>query len=1331
MSYEISSGQVSSGITLYGHDMYVYSGGVANCTTVDGGNLHVSNGGAANETTMHNGCTYVSSGGTANSTTLNYSGWLYVSSGGTANSTTVNGGELCISSGGTANSTTVSRGRLYVSSGGTATAIKENGGYVEVYDGASATFVANSFSGLVLGYSATLHSGTTANSTTVSGYLYVSSGGVANSNTLNVGYLYVSSGGTANETTVNSRGNLYVCSGGTANSITLNDRGSIFISSGGTALNVAWTPCIGHVTIEDGALVTFASSYTGVYYGDNLGLWSSALTMTGKTLYGNLMYVMNNGTANSTTVFISGYLYISSGGTANDTVNGGGFLYVSSGGIANYTNVTVCYYQGLRYNGYMYVCGGGTANSTTVNSYGWMDVYSGGVANSTTVNSGGRLYVSSGGTATAIKENGGYVDAADGANATFVANSFNGLLLSSVSATLHSGTTANYTTVRYYGDLYICSGGAANDTIVGWRGNMYVSSGGTANSTDIKEGWMNVSSGGTANATTVNSGGSLFVSSGGTALNVAWTPCIGQVAIEDGATVTFADVHIGVYLGYYDSLLSSAPTMSGQTLSGHSMYVMNSGAANSTLIYTNGWNDNGHLYVCSGGTANHTDVCRGYMHVYSGATANSTTVDVHGSMYVCAGGTANDTTAIGGYLYVSSGGAANSTTVNGGYLYVSNGGVANSTTVNSYGYLFVSSGGTANSTKVNSGGSLYVSSGGTATIAFTPWQGTISSAAGAEVTYLKRDAKVYYADGSGGAGSGDVVSGLTLSYGVSGLVFSGGTANNTTVNFGGCLYVSSGGKITGRLTIADDAAVSAYSGSIMDFDISHISAGGAALVNDLSRISGVPDFTVTVSATQTFGTYALAGGARSFDRSITVTTDAGMELGVLSVGGSLKYGDSTYTLIDEDGMLLLKFADQLPPDAPTARADVTTRTTGNVTVTATFSSDSAQKQYSLDNKTWQTYTSGVVMSKNGTVYFRGIDAAGNISAVTSYAVTNIIVTSWSNTVVSGLYAEFTPELAAAGLYTVTGNFGTMNGSVTIYDGAKKVASGSIKGGVLTFKKDALLEKKSTYTVKINNTDKKSAGATFSWTLKAKELFTKGDNTDDTKAKAKTLAAGTPANDWIGFGDAVDYYKLGVDAQGGFYDLSISGVRNNVKLTVYAADGRKVKGVTVSAKKPAAALANLCLANGSYAVVEAPKAAKAQNSEYKLQLTQKAVFTGAKNNDWAQAEVLAKGATFTGALTKAAGGDVVDYCDVSKIDSLSFDMTAGKTKVSFFDAQHNAVKTTVKLANGADKTAASLTLAAGNAATDHFNLAAIDNAVKYLKIEAAGKTLNGYTITKIA
>ena len=159
------------------------------------------------------------------------------------------------------------------------------------------------------------------------------------------------------------------------------------------------------------------------------------------------------------------------------------------------------------------------------------------------------------------------------------------------------------------------------------------------------------------------------------------------------------------------------------------------------------------------------------------------------------------------------------------------------------------------------------------------------------------------------------------------------------------------------------------------------------------------------------------------------------------------------------------------------------------------------------------------------------------------------------------------------------------------------------------------------------------------------------------------------------------------------------------------------------------LADLCLTGECYAVVEAPKAAKAQNSDYALKLTQKATFTGRNNNDWNHVEVL--NGDSSGVLTKAAGGDVADYCDISKIDALYFDMTAGKTKVTFFDEQHKKIKVAVTMANDKVKTASSLTLAANHKTTDHFTIAAIDECVKYLKIEAADRKLDGYSITKIA
>ena len=81
--------------------------------------------------------------------------------------------------------------------------------------------------------------------------------------------------------------------------------------------------------------------------------------------------------------------------------------------------------------------------------------------------------------------------------------------------------------------------------------------------------------------------------------------------------------------------------------------------------------------------------------------------------------------------------------------------------------------------------------------------------------------------------------------------------------------------------------------------------------------------------------------------------------------------------------------DKTPPDKPTAAADITTWTNQNVTVTATFSDDTVTKQYSRDGSTWSTYTTGLVFTDNGSVSFRGIDQAGNVSDIETYTVDNI------------------------------------------------------------------------------------------------------------------------------------------------------------------------------------------------------------------------------------------------------------------------------------------------------------------------------------------------------
>ena len=605
---------------------------------------------------------------------------------------------------------------------------------------------------------------------------------------------------------------------------------------------------------------------------------------------------------------------------------------------------------------------------------------------------------------------------------------------------------------NYY--MYISSGGMADNTTVNSNGYLRVSSGGIANSTTVNSGYLYVFSGGTANSTTVNSYGSMGVYSGGTA-NSTTVNSGGVLIVDSGGKANSTIVNNSGRL-----YVSSGGTADSTTVNGGGLYVVSSGGmANS--ISVNG----GHLTVSSGGTAYCITVKGGGLYVSSGGTANTTTVNSHGYMQVC-DGNANSTTVNSGSMHVFSGGTANSTTVNsGGSMYVYRGGTANSITVNWNGYLYVSSGGMANSATVNSGGSMYIYRGGTATILYNPWQGTVVSSAGANVTYLERDAAIYYggrnriiskfehsatdllvtsgnsaivfAGGSvnsttvntsgsmlvsnGGTANSttvnsygylDVYSGgtansttinsgrMTISGGVANSttvnsygsmrVFSGGTANSTTVNSGGRMYVARSGKVTGSLQIASGAVVSAYDEAEINFDLTNRSTTDDALVNNLSLVRGTLIFTITVSSKQAEGNYKLAGGTSKFNQTITVC-DTNDLSGVLAVNRLVRLGGKDYMLNLDSNLLSLTVsdADMTPPDAPTAFADITTLTNQNVTARATFSEDSVQKQYSLDDQTWFTYTTGIIFRDNGTVYFRGIDAAGNISNVTAFSVSNI------------------------------------------------------------------------------------------------------------------------------------------------------------------------------------------------------------------------------------------------------------------------------------------------------------------------------------------------------
>ena len=286
---------------------------------------------------------------------------------------------------------------------------------------------------------------------------------------------------------------------------------------------------------------------------------------------------------------------------------------------------------------------------------------------------------------------------------------------------------------------------------------------------------------------------------------------------------------------------------------------------------------------------------------------------------------------------------------------------------------------------------------------------------------------------------------------------------------------------------------------------------------------------------------------------------------------------------------------------------------------------------------------------------------------------------------------------------------------------------------------ALLLDKGQYFIGIISTNASKGGnSAYSISLNENSVFyTQGNKQDDDAwGTSPDLVLGEEDNDWVGFGDANDYRQFTTDENGGIFSFGISDVENNVKLALYSVNNGKlknVKSVSATAKTGAAEIKDVCLAKNTQYVlaITATNASKAQNSKYTLTSSQNASFNW-NNNSWETAAQLELDDELQACLTNANIGDKVDFYNLSDLeDDISLEMTSGKLKVSFYDANHKAVKTMVTYANETSKSISSMTLACGNATTGSIVLSDISDNVKYMKLEAASSGNNSCNIGIIA
>ena len=855
---------------------------------------------------------YITKGGTATRTTVQSQAEIRVLSGGDALYTTCSAwGKLIVSNGGFVRNTTLTRADIFVSSGGIA-----------------------GLTTLLFYGRANILSGGLMNSTTVSsgGGLTVSSGGKAsNTAVFDSGTLTILSGGVANSTTVNSGASVFISNGASINSTTVNSDGHLNVSAGGTA---------NYTVANNGADV----------YAVNAVLNNTTINS------GGTAYVRNSGTASNTIVNANGFFDVYSGATASYTTTYGEF-HLSEGAGARHTTVSA---------GSFFIHGGCSATSTTIESGALLEIFSGtanvniiksggsalnsrGIMNSTTVKAGGVLDLR-GGSALNIMEDGGYVTFSSGASMTYASNTFSGVKLGNAqSASVHSVTTANGTTVGSGGLLEV-RGGRMNNTTVSSGGSV-VFMGGVADGTVLSNGASidlstilyiakmsntTICSGIKLSAfdsqvqfdgVTINRGASLSIISGGTATRIKENG--GYVNWVRGDVTFASNTFSGVKLGNKDSATVHSGTTANSTVisNGGEMELYWSGIANNTVISSGGKLEflGGIAYdtvLSKGGIVTFYDLDSGVSHVRtticSGASlvvhghviVDSTTVNSMGSMAVLSGGVASRTILSGGKLEVDEGGSAVGGVVgsNGG-MHVYSGGVASNMSVASRGLFYVSAGGSADGIAVSSGGTLSIKSDGTADN--TMLSGGLLILSGGQARFTVVEAGMVNVSSGGRAEALAVSSGGTVQ------VCRGGVVNGLD-SYSGSLYVSAGGRATGRMYFLGDSVVSFDSGSTLDFDISIFTPGGtAACVNNLSFVTGTPDYTLTVGAGQEEGAYKLANNAAGFNRTVTVKDAEGTSLGTLKVGQITSIGGVNYKLeLGTDSVLSVTVGAAAPEPEP-------------------------------------------------------------------------------------------------------------------------------------------------------------------------------------------------------------------------------------------------------------------------------------------------------------------------------------------------------------------------------------------------------------------------------
>ena len=601
---------------------------------------------------------------------------------------------------------------------------------------------------------------------------------------------------------------------------------------------------------------------------------ASSATLVSTTVNSGGCLSAFRGQLTSTVVNSSGVVYLSRGSATAATINGGRFhlrqatlvsATVSNDGVLTLFTGSV---SSATVNSASIIVSGGSANGMTLNNAS-MYIHSGGVVSGLALTSGGYASIqysglissgtvfsssyilNSGGELKAIRLSGGRIHCAYGGQATGI-------------------TGVN-------GSLSMDSGGKILSAAIGGSADFEIRNNGIASSmTSYLSARMAVRGGGSAVNTTLNSA-TVFVRSGGCVRNLSMSRGImylsgsailsgsivnGGKLVTGGLVNAFGATYTVNLAGYTGTEVTDALVDNYANLASVS-YAVRVASDQQTGVYRllgNAADFNQLITLdvagisASPGTLSVGGSLETWSHRYA-LTRTGSTVALQVTM--------NDLPVkiYSGGVMVSGGKTISSKTISGSgaVMRISSGGVATATTVSSDGTIFISSGGGASGITARGSGTNVENRGGVMTD-FSQYDGFS-------------------------------------------LIAEGGSVRNLNASGGQVAFLDA--TLGGMIHAAVYGAIDVSSQTTIDFSVADHTADGTALITRWNNIANgtKANYTITVKADQSAGTYILATGAGTFNQTLTVKNDTGSEFGTIALDETKRFGNSSYTL-GKDGIKL-------------------------------------------------------------------------------------------------------------------------------------------------------------------------------------------------------------------------------------------------------------------------------------------------------------------------------------------------------------------------------------------------------------------------------------------